>query len=116
MPLIFSKLIIPKLYRLTEKNWNLDGVQCDFTSGTDGAGGSETPIGFADSSYMCFRNVLEYKKNISQQDINGATWNPTSKDCYAEIGATFLSGNCSWCNNWDSCIFSGIGKTPHAGY
>ena len=106
LPILFSKLIIPQLYRLTEKNYHRDGVQCHFKDRKDAKGVDEDDIGTADTAYLCFRNVQAYAKKNSQQSINGATWHTSDKKCYAEIGAKSLEDKLGW----ESCIFSGIAE------
>ena len=102
--------MISKLYCLVEKDWNPDGVQCDFKEGKDATGekgNDEVAIGTADTSTLCFRNVLEYSKKNSNETINGATWHTNEKRCFGEIGAKYLANTH---RGWKSCIFSGIKK------
>ena len=71
--------MVSKRYCLAEGAWNPDGVQCHFKKGTDAEGVHEYPIGTANTSKLCFRNVLEFAKKNSKQSINGATWHTTDK-------------------------------------
>ena len=101
----FSKLmLIIYCIFLLGKRWNPDGLQCDFKSGKDAMGDTEVKVDRASSPRLCFRNVLDYAKKHTDQAINGATWNPNDKSCWAEIGATSLEDN----SRYDPCIFSGM--------
>ena len=105
-------MVFTKLHCLAEEDWNPDGVKCDFKKGKDAKGVREDEIGTADTSNMCFRNVLfemRFNKRYRQQSINGATWHGSDKRCYAEIEATTLGDNVGW----ESCIFSGIERRQH---
>ena len=71
--------------------------------GKDADGGTELLLDkTASTQDFCLQDVLEYKRNNPAQSVNGATWGPGSKSCYAEIGATHLSSDSAW----NSCIFS----------
>ena len=102
-------MVITKLHCLAAHKWNPDGVQCHFKKGKDAKGVNEIDIGPAETSGICFRNVVEYKEGNSQHSINGATWHGTHKRCYAELEATTLGDSVGW----ESCIFSGIERWLH---
>ena len=71
--------------------------KCKFVVG-DTSGGKELEVAEAETDAICAENVKKEKP-----DATGATWKPSSKQCWAEYG----NGVDSSSTDYRTCLFQG---------